>query len=350
MDQLLAGPLPQERDATCDECAMLATDEAVEQPSSTIFFNPQTKCCSYIPSIPNYLVGRILADEDASFAAGRGSVEERLRAGVCVSPLGVDAPPNFQALYGQSGDTLFGRSLTLRCPHYLAEAGGRCGVWKHRASVCATWYCKHERGETGLRFWRTMHQLLSTVEQSLARWCVLELEIGTEALAELFPLAKPSGKPNAIDARALDGAADPARSRALWGEWAGRDTAFYRECARLVDALDWSGVTAICGAEVKVFARLVRDAYALLTSAELPERFKVGALRIVGMNHDTCTVTTYSNYDPLDVPKQLLEVLGYFDGRPAREALSAIEEVAGLRLDRTLVRKLVDFGVLTPVK
>jgi hypothetical protein len=349
MDQLLAGPVPHERDATCDECAMLDRGDAPSQTKSALFFNPQTKCCSYIPAIPNYLVGRILADDDSNFARGRTTICEHLRAGVGVTPLGLEQPPGFQAIYGQSAESLFGRSRALRCPYYMEDGGGRCGIWRHRASVCATWYCKHERGEQGMRFWRALHQLLTAVEKSLARWCMLELEVGTDALSLLFPLTPSGNRAKGIDARALDGVADPVWVRKLWGDWAGREEAFYRQCADLVSALDWNEVANIGGTEVRIFERLLRDADGKLRSREIPERLKVGPVRIISMNRDSCCISTYSDFDPLDVPKRLMEVLGYFDGRPSGEAIAAIAAAEDIRIDETLVRKLTDFGVLVPV-
>src|SRR5258706_6959334 len=86
IDQLLGGSIPQETDATCDDCAMLP-DVGQTPEASGVFFNPETKCCSYVPQLPNYLVGRILNDNDPAFARGRASVETRLNAGVAVSPL-----------------------------------------------------------------------------------------------------------------------------------------------------------------------------------------------------------------------------------------------------------------------
>src|SRR6266498_5696232 len=95
IDQLLAGPLPQESNATCDDCAMLPED--TRKPArSEAFFNPQTKCCTYVPELPNYLVGQILSDDDPAFASGRATVEERLHLGVNVTPLGLGQPPNFK--------------------------------------------------------------------------------------------------------------------------------------------------------------------------------------------------------------------------------------------------------------
>jgi hypothetical protein len=324
---------------------MLPKDDE-EQTSSSLFFNPQTKCCSYVPTIPNYLVGRIIQDEDPSQASGRATVEDRIRAGVAVSPLGLEQPQNFQMLYGASADTLFGQSRSFRCPHYLDVEGGRCGVWKHRASVCATWHCKYVRGSVGHEFWSALHKLLSTIESSLSRWCVLELDIGSEALSELFPVRMPLKSGGNIDARALDGLANPTKTRKLWGNWAGREAEFYRECARLVEALDWQDVAAINRGEMLIYSRLLSEAYSRLMSEEVPERLKLGAIQVVGMDQDSYCINSYSKYDPLDVPKQLIDVLGYFDGRPTSEALAAISETEGVTIDPTLVRKLSDFGLL----
>jgi hypothetical protein len=134
----------------------------------------------------------------------------------------------------------------------------------------------------------------------------------------------------------------------LWGNWAGREVEFYQECAQLVNALGWRDVLAIGGPELQVYARLVREAYGKLRSDEISERLKVGAVRIIRMDQGSCCITTYSDYDPLTVPKRLMEVLGHFDGRPTDEALEAIAAAEGINLAPPLVRKLTDFGVLVP--
>ena len=113
IDTLLAGPIPHETEATCDDCAMCAPAGAPADVSD-VFFDPRTKCCTYIPTLVNYLVGRLLADEDPAFAAGRATVEARLRAGVAVTPLGLEQTPTFAALYESTALNSFGRSPSLR--------------------------------------------------------------------------------------------------------------------------------------------------------------------------------------------------------------------------------------------
>lgn len=344
MDELLAGHIPHESDATCDDCAMCG-GEGREARGGETFFNPQTKCCAYVPELPNYLVGRALEDADSASAAGRETVAARLRAGVGVTPLGLGQPPAFAVLYGRSPATLFGQSRTLRCPHYLADEGGRCGVWKHRPSVCATWHCKYVRGATGLHFWQSLHRLLSEVERDLARWCVHELDPGGVALGLLFPARDDR---EAVDPHALDGAPDPERQSAIWGDWAGREADYYRACARLVGSLTWPGVLARCGPSVHIYARLASASYQQLMSAELPAALKVGPFHSVRFDADAQIVSSYNVYDPIALSARLIEVLHYFDGRPTARARADIAAERGITIDQALLRKLVDFKVLIP--
>src|SRR5262245_29498225 len=82
-DELLGGDIPSESRATCNDCAMCDSEGDHQKPGSTLF-NPESKCCTYLPRLPNYLVGMILADDDPAIAAGRRTVEVRVKAGLAV--------------------------------------------------------------------------------------------------------------------------------------------------------------------------------------------------------------------------------------------------------------------------
>jgi hypothetical protein len=206
--------------------------------------------------------------------------------------------------------------------------------------VCATWFCKHVRGATGLRFWQLADKLLREVESELALWCLAELDAVSGALGEFSP-----GR-NEPDVSELDGKVDLPRYRKLWGEWAGREASFYRACAALVEPLSWERVESICGVRTRVLAGLVRDGYENLLSNAIPERLKVKSLRLAGIAEGTLRIASYSEFDPLLMPQKLALVLHYFDGRPTEDALAAILSEQGLRLAPSLVRRMLDFGVL----
>jgi Fe-S-cluster containining protein len=344
MDQLLAGPIPIETVATCDDCAMAAPPEA-QSSVSTPFFDSLLKCCTYMPTLPNFIVGRILGDSDLPEKA-RDAMQTRLRATGATTPLGLSMNATYALLYEHQGANVFGRSESLRCPHLLEEGGGRCGIWQHRNSVCATYFCKFVRGAVGEQFWNAMRELLSAVEKDLAWWCLLELDLGRAALQSFVATWKGSNNTQRLDAHAIAGRRDPAQYKLIWGNWFGREQEFYRECGRLVGTLDWSTVMSVCGPEAGVRAQLVRHAYRELLSEEIPETLKAANLNLHFINQDSCKVASYSSLDPIAITKILLDLLPYFDGRPTDEVLSIIRKEKHIKIDQALVRRLSDFRIL----
>jgi hypothetical protein len=344
IEKLLGSPIPPEEEATCQNCAMVADPDGAESEDQT-FFDSTTRCCTYLPDLPNFLVGRILAETDPRLAAGRRSVQARLGRRVAVTPLGLGKPATYSLLYRNSSDG-FGASHTLRCPHHLED--GSCGIWPHRMSICATWFCKYSRGAVGLRFWRVLQVLLREVEGNLARWCLLRLRLGVRELAHLFPPPDPVPPSRTLDRYQLDQRVDPKEYAALWGDWAGRESEFFQECGREVARLDWQEVLSICGPEVQISARLVTDAFAALRSRELPARLRVGRFVACRTAPGSTLVVSYNAFDPLRLPGELMEALPFFEGRTVKAALGAIAREKPIQLDLDVVRTLVDFEVLLP--
>jgi hypothetical protein len=333
MRTITGGAIPAETNATCDNCAMLPSPGSA--PDAT-YFHPDTKCCAFQPHLPNYLAGMILSNFDASMAVGRAELEQRIARRVGVSPRWAGPGGVFGLLY-RSTPNVFGRAPGLRC-HFLSPTGG-CGIWKYRPGVCATWFCKYVRGNTGARFWRLTDRLLQNVEMELGLWCLAELNVGLSEGEDALPRSAP-------DVSELGGEINWAEYRKLWGTWAGREANFYRECARLVEPLGWEQVEQICGPRVRILRALVHDAYAHLGSDAIPERLRMGRVQFAGAQGGGYKIVSYSNYDPLLLPEKLARALPYFDGRPTEDALEAILTEQGLRLQLGLVRRMVDFGVL----
>ena len=343
--ELLPGPIPRESRATCDNCAMCAPS-GLQDADQKEYFDPDAKCCTFVPELHNFLAGGILCDDDPAAQPGRRTVEHRIRSGVAVTPLGLKQPPVFLVLY-ESGPSAFGRSKGLRCPHYLEQGGGRCGVWRHRESTCMTWFCKHVRGSIGYAFWRdSLHQLLMVVEKDLARWAVMEMDLGFEALKRLVATNDWRSQAEPLTAESIDNRVDREAYARIWGKWAGREEDFFVECARLVNGLSWQEVMGIARPEARAYVRLTLEAYRKLISDEVPAALKVGTVQLVQLRHDVTRLSAYSNFDPIDVPRVVMESLHYFDGRPVSDALAAIASEKNVLMERSLVRKMVDFGLL----
>ena len=345
MAEALGGLPPDEQTATCQTCVMLppaSGDGTGSTTASSLFFDPRTKCCTYIPELPNFVVGRVLLDETPEAAHGRATVVARVAAGSQVTPLGIDKPPTFAILYGNNGPELFGRAVDLRCPHYLADSGG-CGIWRHRMSTCGTWFCKHDRGDAGRRVWHSIRQLLRGVERAVAVHCVRTLAPGSRALLRAQEDA--STQETRVRSSDLGAPLDGPVQRALWGRWAGRELEFYDACGRMAGELTWDDIAAIGGVELALAVDVARDALDAMTSTALPKSVRLGSLTVASADANDVACTTYSPFDPLSIPRPLFDLLHLFDGRPTPKALAAIK-AAGLDVDRRVVRRLLDHGVL----
>jgi hypothetical protein len=253
-----------------------------------------------------------------------------------VTPLGLQPDPHYALIYKHAGKELFGRPGGFHCPHYLPADGGQCGIWQHRNAVCATWFCKYERGQTGKRFWNALLQLLMIAERHLALWAAEELG---EPLTALGPALLPYY------------ATVTTSSRVQWSpRWEGRVEEFYRVSAKLVEQLSWNQVQEIGGPELALLAGRVRAASSALSSELVPERLRLGVVATIASGAGQCAITGYSISDMPLLPISLAAGLDRFDGRrPTEQVCLEIGSEVGTPLDKAMVRQLVDYGVLVAV-
>lgn len=346
MSEVLDGMPPRERAATCDDCAMLPETGASAQGYGT-YFNPETKCCTYLPAIPNFLVGLVLSDRTRALKRGRVLVLERLKKGEAVTPLGFGIPKPYSLLYDHAKGA-FGKALRLRCPFFLAQQKGQCGIWPYRTSICATWHCKLDRGARGGRLWSALNNLLCSVERSLALYCALQLDLGEAALASLLPPQVRWHGDVELTEDQLDRAPNPDEHRSMWGDWDGRELELFERCGRLVSDLTWSDVLRIGGPEVSAWSRFARSSYDKLLDHELPAALTMGSYTVIDADAESVQVVGYNEHDPLELPRSLVDVLHYFDGQATTVVLERLASEAQLELDRDLLQLLVDFRILLP--
>ncbi len=316
----LGGPIPREPRTTCGDCAMLRPEPFHDERR----FERATKCCTFFPQLPSFLVGGLLLDEDPAIARGRERVRQRVVDGLHATPLGLGRPPIFLDLY--TPDSSFGHAQALRCPYYIDEDGGLCGIWRHREATCATWFCKHERGRVGHHFWARLNELLKNAEHRLAWVLALELGIDRDALLALEPAP--------FDLRKDE---DGDHYRGIWGPWAGRELEFYTETARRAAPLAWTDVRARCGAVLDPYVARAEEAQrGLLDDTPLPEHARVAVYERLGSTGTRVRLRTYSEYNPLEVPVAVADALPQLASRP----------VAAVGIDEATLRQLLDYGVL----
>ncbi|MCI0613005.1 hypothetical protein L0244_08445 [bacterium] len=319
VDQILKQDIYSEPRATCDDCAMCTY---VHPPATEDnYFNPNVKCCSYHPPLPNYLIGAIIADDDSSLCEVKEQFLERLMKFI-ITPLGLSAPYMVYLFHMLKP---FGQYEQLLCPFYLKHSGGRCGIWKYRNSVCSTYFCKHERGAVGYRLWQKLRLMLNSAEKLLAKYC-----------ADQFPVIIPE---NASDIR-----------EKTWGNWTFREAEFFQNCWDIVRPLRWDEVLKIGGDELELKVQELKDAFNSWQSKNLPGALEMKYCRSEDVGGGLTRVWSYSKYNPIDVPTNIVQVLQYFDGRPNSEVLNQIKLEKAITIDDDLLQKLSDYEILVPAK
>jgi hypothetical protein len=304
---------------------------------SPVPFELKTKCCTYIPTIPNFLAGKILESKIAAFEAYWDQADVR--------PSGVGPHQGFIDEYRQNS-SLFGRNLNWRCPYYLAEEGGLCGIWQSRNARCATWFCKHLRGQISRNFWQTIDELLSAVEKILSHWCMRQLEVGSTEFRDAYPLTIKQTTPGLwlkqqrLYQKSLvykDEKADEFQHW-TWGKWFGREKDFFGACHQLVLPLSWQDVRKICGEDLEQLERKTLSSYKKLTSDFFPDVLKISDFKQADLNNRDVRVWTFNPYDPVVLSKETLRMLHRMTGIRIVE----VEQ----QIPKELLQKLYNTGVL----
>jgi Fe-S-cluster containining protein len=307
-------PVPPESKATCSACAMCEAAnpvriEAVDGVSRS--FRPDTKCCTYHPRLPNYLVGAILSDEDAAMAEGRRRIQEKIDHGVGVNPQWIKAPTRYNLLYTNSKQA-FGRTLSLRCPYYESQ-GGLCTIWRYREAVCSTYFCKYVAGADGRKFWMTLKTWLTLAEIQLSRYALLQLLPDYVLLGK--DKADNSGGPLTIED--LDDKRLPEKEYAeLWHPWVGREAELYRRSYEVVRALSSDEFENLLGIDGIVEMSILKRLYGAAVTANLPTMLKLNPSATVQWLPDgSLALASYSEYDAVALPGAAYALLVEFTGK-----------------------------------
>lgn len=333
--ELLPGGIPREREANCFDCAMC--DHGTGAPAPEMgFFHPVTKCCTYFPEVPNFLAGRAMTGNTGGAAALRAFVDGDGGPGAIATLFSVRPNQKIDTVYNHHREELFGRDPELKCPYAITTdpaVGPLCGIWQHRNSVCSTWFCKHERGATGFRFWYVLQGLLGSLEWSLAWWAITE--ILDDPAAVLAPASRQVSRRNKVEI-------DPD----AWRQWPGTRASFYQECAAAVERLSAREALEIGGMEVRIHLLKVLACYDDLVDNDPPDRLRLAGFNVLTRDDRRALLRGARSAEPIEAPAVLLAVLHYFDGRPTSEVLAAIQHQTRIQLSPGLVRRLYDFGIL----
>lgn len=332
---------PSEPKATCGDCIMCA---GVERSGSHVTFSPDVKCCSYVPHLANFLVGRSL------LGPGRETIVARIARGAGVTPLGLGLSyADIGRIVGEQ--SAFGRSPVVVCPHFVDATQG-CAIWQTRNAVCSTWFCKHERGAVSQRFWHAVRDLLIAVEERVSYRALTSGGLPDEQVRAVLDhrtvvretVARANAGEPADDTAPDDTSADwYAR---MWGDWAGREQDWFLRSAELVATMGDDELINLMN-DVRHFSSDVQDRRAELTVHDLPDRLAFSPGVGSEVTPDVLLLIGYSPFDPLVLPVALKADLLRLDGRPVAQWREGID-LHGTPLVDNLLGLLQDFGVAEP--
>jgi len=321
-------PIPSgEEPSDCGDCVMCP--QSAHSISGISTFSLRAKCCTYLPDLPNFMVGKILNADDP---VGINSLRDRMRSGPDATPLGLwrDAA---RATSYENDPGYMGRA-DLACPHYLTSSGS-CAIWEGRNAVCSTWFCRHERGAKGHRWWVAARALLTAMEVDLSASFALDAGVPAATVGRL----------GAAVSRSVADRIPPSH----WGPWADDPEGLYRRCWALAQGLTPAEAISRCGPVAQAHAEVLRAESRALAVDTIPSRLALGSFRLKGMSARGHLAVTYSPFDPVFLPSMLFAVLHFFDGRPTRDALQTMVDERGMTVDDALLRQLLDYGVAVPV-
>lgn len=337
--------VPDETKATCGSCAMCdSSSQVASVDGRKRAFRPDTKCCTYQPKLPNYLVGAILADESEEMAEGRARVLERVRAGVGVTPLGLNPPARYNLLYTNARD-FFGKSSAMRCPFYRLGAGN-CTIWKYREAVCSTWFCKYDAGADGRKFWSSLKKVLSLSEIQLSRYAVLRLHRDF-----ILQEKDREGSATAVSLAELEGQAESEEARfETWGLWLGREEEFYIQCYREVAALTPARFRDLLGLDGEIWEEILLESHRQVREPKVPHRLRFNPEATVQRLPDgTVALGAYSEYDAVAVPKLAYELVSELSAaRTLDETRAAWRETHRADLSDEMILQLFRQRILIP--
>ncbi len=330
---------PVETRATCNRCSMC--DHGDPSPVAMEFFDHETKCCTFWPILPNYLVGAILADESPGMAEGKRRIQSAIEKRIGVTPTWLSRPRKWTLLM-QAYSDVFGRAKSLKCPYYDdTNPEGTCSIWRHRETICMTYYCKFSGGMRGYEYWMALKDYLGHVQRTLAVAATKEVDGSVQ---------EPGYNRIQLTLEEMDDL-PPKDSdyRSWWGRWVGREEEFYRKCHEWVSAVSVADfVKNVDETEngKKLLANLISK-YEILDGKILPSSLvRNGRMREQHVG-DKVVVTSYHRYDSFALDKDLFEVVGMFKADQTLEQnLERLQKEEGIELTPDLVEYLFAAGVL----
>jgi Fe-S-cluster containining protein len=332
-------PLPEEELATCDNCVMLGDATGTNDLIKKGLFSPISKCCTFYPNLPNYLVGEILLSEDKTMVKGQNAIIELINNGSNTLPIGIRKPKKYELLFNSSSKLVYGKSSALICPYYNRE-NGFCSIWKSRNSICSTWFCKYTKGTDGEIFYDKLKRYLNHIEKTLSNYAANKMGYSASEILNMYSDSK-NDKLNSFE---IDEIKDIEKHKIIWGKYAGQEIEFYKNCYEIVSNLNQNNLNEIIGFESNLQLDVLIEAYENMENPQIPETLI--------LNPKATIIKTpegdYKVNNSFEISNILFDAIQFFDGYSKNNlVLKKIEKELNVSLDEELLIYLYQNRLLT---
>ena len=208
--------LPPEKRATCMDCPKAKYDG----------FLPDYRCCTYIPRVPNFLLGLALKHPTPK------KILVRLNKSGQLTPEGMHISPQQWAEYlADNAAERFGKSDVVRCP-FLNRSNGYCEMYAYRNSVCSTFFCMHSHGPKGDRLWNALQTLVQQAEMALSQWALEQ--VGFDVKQFIKRMNQLSAKVEKVANHHQPRTWTTAARKVMWGDRFGYELETFEACAEKI--------------------------------------------------------------------------------------------------------------------
>lgn len=245
--EFLAWEVPKEKLADCTNCHLCST------PKRSVSTN---KCCTYYATLPNYMVGAILSEQEEQWAAGKKVVLDNIAKKKGVTPYGITSPKEFVELNeemrkaGKLEILSYDDREKLTCA-YLDD--GKCTVWKYRSELCITYFCHSVGALAGTVFWESLYKYVRYIEKQLSVYALIQLK---------YPLHKlhlDVLEPKNLYLQNDDFSLNETVYKNLWKGVEITEAEFYIECYNIINDLSQTEYENIVGMESKWYQQKLKS-------------------------------------------------------------------------------------------
>lgn len=223
----------QETKATCSNCNWKE-------------YQPNLKCCTFEPYLPNYLIGALLQDPKTHPQA-LGVFSKKLKNKELLLPIGTTAPISYQVSFNSREPSDFGNRADWLCPYYIQDPsakGNTCSVWKYRGSVCSTFFCQSSYGKKGKNFWSQLNDYLSYVEMALMEESLVYLDFSPRQISACLDFIN---RKSGTEAELKTNSLPAAQFKKLWNGYDNDPLGFYVKTYKMVQSFDRKHLKEVMG-------------------------------------------------------------------------------------------------------